>query len=115
MSSYVAQGLKRDHALLISGMTRHQYYYKKKGEKRGRKCSTHTPHHQADGCVLVSNENVVERIKEAQSDPDQVQGYHGIRMFLMLLGFVINHKKVYRLMKENQLLQVFPLNSRTML
>lgn len=105
MSSYVAQGLKRDHALRISGMTRHQYYYKKKGERRGKKCSTHTRQHQADGCVLVSNEQVVERIKEAQSDPDQVQGYHGIRMFLMLLGFIINNKKVYRLMKENQLLQ----------
>ena len=54
---------------------------------------------------MESNEEVVAQIKEAQSDPDQVQGYRGIRVFLMLLGYVINHKKVYRLMKENQLLQ----------
>ena len=86
-------------------MTRHQYYYRKKGEKRGRKCSTHTLKQETDRCIIVPNEEVVTQIREVQSDPDQVQGYHGIRVYLMILGFLINHKKVYRLMKENQLLQ----------
>jgi len=104
----MAQGMKRDQALQISGVTKHQYYNNVKGGKRGRKCSTYTLKHEEAEIVKEPNDKVVEQIKEAQSDPDQVQGYHGIRVYLLLLGYVINHKKVYRLMKENQLLQAKP-------
>lgn len=97
--------MKRDRALQISGLTKHQYYYRNKNTKQGIKCSTQTPKYDAGAWILESNEQVIEQIKEAQSDPEQVQGYHGIRAYLRLLGYVINHKKVYRLMKENQLLQ----------
>lgn len=101
----MAQGMKRDQALQICGVTKHQYYYAGKGGKRGRKCSTKTAKHNNGEWIMESNDVVVEQIKVAQSDPDQVQGYRGIRVYLMLLGYVINHKKVYRLMSENQLLQ----------
>ncbi len=56
---------------------------------------------------MVSNNKVVADIKQIQSDPDLDYGYKKMTTALMLLGFVINHKKVYRLMNENLLLKPF--------
>lgn len=52
----------------------------------------------------VTNKEVVEEIHKRQEDPDLKSGYHRMTFALMLMGYVINHKKTYRLMKENQLL-----------
>jgi len=53
----------------------------------------------------VDNEQVVCQIKRIQEDPDTDYGYRKITYALMILGFLINHKKVYRLMNEHQLLK----------
>jgi len=53
----------------------------------------------------VSNQEVIEEIKTTQSDPDTDYGYHKMSTLLMLAGYFINHKKVYRLMKEAGLLK----------
>lgn len=55
--------------------------------------------------VIKPNTTVVREIKSIQSDPDTNYGYRKMATALMLLGYFINHKKVYRLMKENQLLK----------
>lgn len=98
-------GLSVERSLELTGLTRHQYYYKpKKEDRRGRpksKVSLKTNGKEEKEC---SNESVVEIIKSRQNDIDLRSGYQKMTSALMLMGFIINHKKVYRLMKENQLL-----------
>jgi transposase InsO family protein len=53
----------------------------------------------------VDNQEVVEQIKDIKKDPDTDYGYRKITFALVLLGYKTNHKKVYRLMRENQLLK----------
>ncbi|MDD2351676.1 MAG: DDE-type integrase/transposase/recombinase, partial [Synergistaceae bacterium] len=55
--------------------------------------------------VEVPNHEVVEEIKRIQSDPDTDYGYRKMYFVLMMLGYYINHKKVYRLMQESGLLK----------
>ena len=47
---------------------------------------------------------MIKRIQSIQKDPDLVYGYHCMTKQLQQEGYRVNHKKVYRLMKENQLL-----------
>ena len=47
----------------------------------------------------------MEEIKLIHQDPDTDYGYHKITSLLNLMGYLINHKKVYRLMFIAQLLQ----------
>ena len=61
--------------------------------------------------VTQTNTEVVEHIESIQSDPDTNYGYRRMAAALMLLGYFINHKKVYRLMKANHLLK--PRHKRT--
>lgn len=53
----------------------------------------------------IPNKVVVEQIKEIQKDPDTHYGYHKMTYALLILGFIINPKKIYRLMFENELLR----------
>jgi len=55
--------------------------------------------------VKVSNEDVLAKIVEIKLDPDLSNHYRLICFVLCLQGYYINHKKVYRLMNEQQLLQ----------
>jgi len=105
---YIALGISTQRALSISGLTRHQYYYKPKlGNKRpGAKPSKTT------NCIVNgsseehNNTKVVDHIIINQKDPDLHYGYQRMTTALKILGYLINHKKVYRLMEEHNLLQV---------
>ena len=77
------------------------FYYRPQDGKRGVKPSTHTV--MKDGRV-IPNEKVVEDIKGALDREFCCYGYHNITDDLHDLGYIINHKKVYRLMDENKLL-----------
>lgn len=88
--------------LAWSGLSPSSYYYKPGSERRGRKPSSHTP--LTDGSI-VSNESIVIAIRFLLAEEFMiVTGYHNITADLRGEGFMINHKKVYRLMKENRLL-----------
>jgi len=52
----------------------------------------------------IDNSVVVDQIIDIKSNPETDYGYKAMTAALMLLGYVINHKKVYRLMFEFQLL-----------
>jgi len=58
-----------------------------------------------DMLVDIPNEEVVDDIKDIAADPDLDYGYHRMTFALMQLGYLINHKKVYRLMDEHNLLK----------
>jgi transposase InsO family protein len=105
VNSYIFQGLKRDSALAIAGVSKHQYYYRSKPGRSGRKRSCFTL--RADNQVVYSvlNQEVIEQMRTIQNDPDTDYGYRKMTYSLRILGFQINHKKVYRLMREAHLLK----------
>ena len=102
---YIALGMKRDTALVIAGITKHQYYHKAKKGKRGAPASTDTVRHVCEQEVKVPNQDVVKQIISINSEPDIDYGYQKMTVALKISGYLINHKKVYRLMKEGQLLK----------
>jgi hypothetical protein len=97
--------------LTAFGLTRHQYYYRPQtnGEgcfsRPGTKASTHTDHFDAQGNLSRrTNEEVMGKIKDVHADDDLRCGYKRMSAQLELQGYRINNKKVYRLMKEEDLL-----------
>lgn len=84
------------------GLPESSYYYKGGGKSRGATPSTST-RHQKKG--KVSNSAVIEAIKDILSEEFIDCGYRMMTHYLREEGFTINHKKVYRLMKEAGLLK----------
>jgi len=109
-------GMKTEKTLAICKLTRHQYYYKPKAGKSGAKASTQTLKLSDKGVKeLVDNKVVVDEMISIKQHPDTDYGYRATTAALQLLGFIINHKKVYRLMKAYQLLHAPPKRSATTL
>ncbi len=102
---YVSQGLRTLSAMKIAGITKHQYYYRSKPGKRGRKPAANTLRREGGGTVEIDNLSVVKCIETMKQDPDLDYGYHRATKWLQSLGYVINHKKCRRLMGENDLLK----------
>jgi transposase InsO family protein len=102
---YIFQGMTRDTALHICEVTKHQYYYLPNGRKQGLSPSNTTNRKQNGGEKEVANELVVGEIKNIHQDPDTDYGYQKMTSLLKILGYIINHKKVYRLMEESGLLK----------
>ncbi len=88
-------------AFEITGISKHQYYHKSKKGKRGIKASEYT--YTVTG-NRVKNEFIVELINQMHQNPDTDYGYIKATYKLKTMGYIINKKKVYRLMKENDLL-----------
>jgi len=76
------------------------FYYKAHPGQRGMTASAYTP--IGDG--LVENALVVEQIRAILGSDYCVYGYHVMTSELRGMGYLINPKKVYRLMKEHHLL-----------
>lgn len=101
---YIALGIKRDTALSIAGLTKHQYYYKPRSGNPGVKPSKQVLLYENGGKNFCDNSVVVKEMQDIQNDDDLRCGHRRMTDQLQLLGFAINHKKVYRLMKINDLL-----------
>ena len=103
ISKYRTKGLSLKKALFFCGLSKSSYYYKQRSGNPGRKPSTHTLTRNGDE---VSNAAVVSYIEQVYDDPFIDYGY--VKMTYELRDtyhLLINHKKVYRLMKESSLLQ----------
>ena len=82
-------------------LSKSSFYYKSSDGKRGAKPSVGT--FRQDG-TQVDDTLVIEEIKGILSQEFCCYGYHNITDELREMGYIINHKKVYRLMKEQNLL-----------
>lgn len=82
------------------GLPASTYYYKAHPGPRGKTPSTHTQRHGE----CVPNGQVVEEIKRLISGPYNAYGYQSVTEDLKSLGYLINHKKTYRLMDQHRLL-----------
>jgi len=100
-------GLKRDQCLIITGLTKNQFYYVQKGTKPGRSPSDITPWRDPSTLITygVDNADLVQKIVDIKLNPDKANWYRMITVTLQILGYYINHKKVYRLMREYILLE----------
>ncbi|MBK6364863.1 MAG: IS3 family transposase [Saprospiraceae bacterium] len=107
VSEYRCKGLRFDECLKIVNITRNQYYYNLKGVKPGKPPTKKTNWLNPKTGVEeeVDNAKVVEEICDLKSDNDQADYYKLICVALCLKGYFINHKKVYRLMRQHDLLQ----------
>lgn len=97
---YVSKGLRVSKAVLIAAISKSTYYYIPNGRPKGKRPSTET----LLGDRLVPNDLVVHRINNILENDFIDYGYQNMHQELRKLGFRINHKKVYRLMKDNRLL-----------
>lgn len=101
------RGLKRDRCLSIVGLSKNQFYTIPSGLQPGRPPSNVTKWRDPDTMRYydVDNLDVIDKIIVLKLDPDHPNWYRLITITLNIMGFYINHKKVYRLMHEHQLLE----------
>lgn len=100
----VGQGMPLTKALCIAEFSRSSYYYKSVGNRKGKSPSNYTLKNGS----WVENSTVVETIKEMLGHDFIDYGYIRTTEALKQQGFIINKKKVYRLMKEQHLLYKKP-------
>lgn len=87
-------------------MSESTFYYQPSGRKKGGKPTLTTPHSTKGD---VSEKMVVNDIKKLLEHEFIDCGYHIMTKYLQQEGYIINHKKVYRIMGDAGLLK---LNSR---
>ena len=98
--------MKLSISLQIAKVTKHQYYYKPKATKQGSKPSESTLYIGLDGPQMtVLNTDVIGLMRLIHQDEDTDYGCKKMTIALQLIGYKINHKKVFRLMKEAQILK----------
>lgn len=98
---FISRGLRVSTAVSVAGMTKSGYYYRCNGKPKGNKPSTQTASIQGH---VVSNEMIVAEILDIISCEYHDYGYQVVTQRLRRRGYIINPKKVYRLMKEHELL-----------
>lgn len=103
----MSQGLVRDKCLAIIGLTKNQYYHRQSQTKSGRRPTQTTLKKDpvSQSVQEVDNGEVVDRIVEMKLNPNLSHWYRNLTCSLQLQGYYINHKKVYRLMEDHQLLE----------
>jgi transposase InsO family protein len=98
---YVRKSYNKSFVLKHVGLSKSTYYYRNSNNKRGRKTSIYTEKLNGN---IVSNSEVVNEIENLLLNDFVTYGYIKMTYYLKQKGYVINKKKVYRLMKENNLL-----------
>jgi transposase InsO family protein len=85
------------------GMVHSSYYHRPSFGRKGNKPSEFT-YHNNNG--LVTQDAIIESVKTILSHPFIDCGYRLLTSYLTRDGYVINHKKLYRIMKEAKLLKL---------
>lgn len=104
---FIAQGYQKTLVLNTSGVPKSSYYFKPKTDASRKGC------HKSQSTKLknggsVDNQKVIEQIKELLGQEFVDYGYLKTTHYLRQeFDYVINPKKVYRLMSENGLLSRF--------
>lgn len=102
----MVQEFQKDHVattklLRWAELPESSYYYQPSKGKKGIKPSSHTLDREGQ---LAGNEVVVLEMEAVLQQEFCCYGYHMMTAELRERGWIINHKKVYRLMREARLL-----------
>lgn len=100
---YTKHKISKTKLIDMVGMVHSSYYRKLTNGKKGNKPSEFT-YHSKKG--LVTQDNVIESVKSILKHPFIDCGYRLMTSYLKRDGFTINHKKLYRIMKEANLLKL---------
>jgi putative transposase len=84
-----------------AGLAASSFYYKRSDRPKGIRPSTHSVNEHGE---LMENKVVVLQIEKVLHQEFCCYGYKNMTAELRGMGWIINHKKVYRLMKESRLL-----------
>lgn len=101
VNQVVSQGLSVRKALSIAGLSPSSYYYTPTGKPKGNRPSSVCWHRDGH---CISNTELVEIIRQILGEEFIDYGYRRTTEALKHLGWQVNHKKVYRLMKQAHLL-----------
>jgi transposase InsO family protein len=98
---YIGEGNKAKKVLSMVNIPRSTYYYRAVTGRKGRKPNSYVIHRSGQ---LFSEQAVIEGIKHLLSQEFVNYGYIKVSRYLKDQGYIINKKRVYRIMKENRLL-----------
>ena len=100
-------GMRRDQCLSIAQLSKHPFYQPLSGQRVGRQGTTITRRKDMATSEIreVNNKEVVDEIVAIKLNPDLPNGYRMLTRNLQMVGYYINHKKVYRLMFLHMLLE----------
>ncbi len=100
---YARHNISKTKLIDMIGMVHSSYYRKPSEGKKGNKPSKFTYHNKKG---LVTQDSVVESVKSILAHPFIDCGYRLMTSYLKRDGYIINHKKLYRIMKEANLLKL---------
>jgi transposase InsO family protein len=100
INKMVSLGMRTEKALAMTSMSRSTYYYKPTGGISGKRPAGQTLLNDE----LVDDSQVLKSILDILENDFIDYGYIRTTQCLKNIGYTINKKKVYRLMKENKLL-----------
>ena len=107
-NEYIDMGLRVSDVANILHRRRCSFYKSKSSEghsmRRGRKNSSFTLRKDSDETIIVDNSFIVNEIEVFLSKEFVCYGYKKMSKQLNRLGYIVNGKKVMRLMSENNLL-----------
>lgn len=98
---YIGEGNKVSKVLSMVDISRSTYYYREVRGRKGRRPEKYVRHR---GGRVFPEQRVIGEIKDLLSQEFVNYGYIKISRYLKDLGYIINKKRVYRIMKENRLL-----------
>jgi transposase InsO family protein len=102
----MAKGLTRDKGLEIVDLTKNQFYAKRSDKKPGKAPTVMTLYRDPQSLEkwYVNDEDLMNEVVAIKLNPNLPNHYRLICTMLCIKGYYINHKKLYRLMKEYHLL-----------
>ncbi|WP_205686052.1 IS3 family transposase [Chitinophaga costaii] len=101
MKTFSLRSIPVRRLLKWAGLAASSFYYKRSERPQGVRPTTHSVNEHGQ---MVENKIVVQQIEKVLSQEFCCYGYKNMTAELREMGWVINHKKVYRLMKESKLL-----------
>jgi putative transposase len=99
--TYSLRSISVRSLLKWAGLAASSFYYKRSDRPKGIRPTTHSVNVHGE---LVENKMVVQQIEKVLLQEFCCYGYKNMTAELRGIGWIINHKKVYRLMKESKLL-----------
>lgn len=98
---FIGEGNKVRKVLSMVDISRSTFYYRVVIGRKGRKPEEYVMHRSGK---LFSEQTVIEEIKHLLSQEFVNYGYIKVSRYLKDKGYIINKKRVCRIMKENRLL-----------